>query len=183
MLGWAPRSGTTWLQSLLNSHPDVSCHGEGLFMKHLAEPLEAMMASRGQVLDQKNRSVFRHSGGYQLPGSEDTDHLLGTAVLLALARQMDGTPRRAVGEKTPENVFFFERLKRLFPAAKFIGIARDPRDVLTSAWHFFHTQAVAEDEIAAKTAFIRSALPSLDAGARTMLTLAERYQDDCCIAS
>lgn len=182
-VGGAPRSGTTWLQSLLDSHPEVSCHGEGLFMKHLAEPLEAMMEERRQALTAKNSRVFRHTGGYKLPQPEDVEFLLGTAVLLALERQSAGKACRAIGEKTPENVFFFTRLKRLFPGAKFIGIARDPRDVLTSAWHFFHKPTVGEDDAAAKIPFIRSALPSLDNGARTMLALREQYPSDCMIVT
>ena len=40
-IGGAPRSGTTWLQLLLDCHPEVSCRGEGLFWKELAEPLVA----------------------------------------------------------------------------------------------------------------------------------------------
>jgi Sulfotransferase family len=177
-VGGAPRSGTTWLQYLLDSHPEVSCRGEGLFMKHLAEPLEAMMTARRQVLAAKNASVFRHADGYQLPEPEDVEFLLGTAILTALERQSAGKACRAVGEKTPENVFFFAQLKRLFPAAKFIGISRDPRDVLSSAWHFF-PRPPAKDEIAAKTAFISSALASLDNGARTTLALAEQFPSDC----
>jgi len=177
-VGGAPRSGTTWLQYLLDSHPEVSCRGEGLFMKHLAEPLETMMAARRQVLAAKNNVVFRHGGGYKLPPPEDVELLLGTAVMLALERQSDGKACRAVGEKTPENVFLFARLKNLFPGAKFIGIARDPRDVLSSAWHFFPRPPPA-DEVAAKTAFITTAFPALDNGARTMLALAEQFPSDC----
>ncbi len=75
-------------------------------------------------------------------------------------------------------MFLFARLKRLFPRAKFIGIARDPRDVLSSAWHFFPRPPPA-DEIAAKTAFITTAFPALDNGARTMLALAEQFPSDC----
>jgi hypothetical protein len=178
-VGGAPRSGTTWLQGLLDSHPEVSCRGEGLFMKHLAEPIEAMMAGRSKALAAKNSTVFRHSGGYELPAPEDVEYLIGSAVLLALERQCAGKPCRAIGEKTPENVFFFERIRQLFPSAKFIGIARDPRDVLSSAWHFFHKPVPGEDAIAAKTAFIASAFPSLDTGARTMLALAQKFPSDC----
>jgi hypothetical protein len=98
--------------------------------------------------------------------------------MLALERQCAGKACRAVGEKTPENVFFFARLKRLFPRVKFIGIARDPRDVLSSAWHFFPRPPPA-DEVAAKTHFITTAFPSLDNGARTMLALAEQFPADC----
>jgi hypothetical protein len=152
-------------------------------MKHLAEPLDTMMRERRQALAAKNSAVFHNVGGYRLPEPDDVEFLLGTAVLLALESQCAGKICRAVGEKTPENVFFFARLKRLFPSAKFIGVARDPRDVLTSAWHFFHKPAAGEDEIAAKTAFIRSAFLSLNQGARTMLALMEQFPSDCLIVT
>jgi len=58
------------------------------------------------------------------------------------------------------------------------AVARDPRDVLTSAWHFFHKPAAGEDETAAKFAFIRQALLSLDQGARVIIHLAARYPAD-----
>jgi hypothetical protein len=135
-VGGAPRSGTTWLQQMLDSHPDVSCRGEGLFWKELAVPLDALMARRRQALEAKNVALFRHTGGYPPPPPEDVEHLIGSAILMALRRQSAGKASLAVGEKTPENVFFFPRLKRLFPRARLIAIARDPRDVLTSAWHF-----------------------------------------------
>jgi hypothetical protein len=138
-----------------------------------------MMAERRQIVAAKNARVFRHSGGYPLPAAEDCEFLLGTAILLALRQQSAGKACLAIGEKTPENVFFFPRLKSLFPGAKFIGIVRDPRDVLTSAWHFFHGPAPAGDEVAEKQAFIRGALPSLVDGARAMIALAGRHDGDC----
>jgi hypothetical protein len=178
-VGGAPRSGTTWLQSLLDSHPEVCCRGSGLFMQHLAAPLETMMAERRQAVVAKNSHLFRHTGGYPLPAPDDVEFLVGTAILQALHQQTAGKAYLAVGEKTPENVFFFPRLKRLFPGARFIGIARDPRDVLTSAWHFFHQPAAGENEAAAKTAFIGGALASLDSGARAMLALMQQFPSDC----
>ena len=182
-IGGAPRSGTTWLQHLLDFHPRVSCAGEALFFKELAVPLDRLMAARGRAIEAKNAAVFKHSGGYAPPGPGDGDVLLRTAILLALQRQSAGKACDAVGEKTPENVFFFPRLKHLFPAAKFIGIARDPRDVLTSAWHFFQRPASGGDEQAAKTEFVRAALPALDSGARAMIALAERHPADCLIVT
>src|SRR5581483_354182 len=134
------------------------------------------------ALAEKNAILFRGREGYPLPEPAEADTRLGTAVLLALERQCAGRAFRAVGEKTPENVFLFPRLKRLFPDAKFIGIARDPRDVLTSAWHFFRNARGGEDE-RAKTAFVQRALPSLHEGARAMLAIAERHPDDCRIVT
>jgi hypothetical protein len=177
-VGGAPRSGTTWLQQLLDAHPDVCSKGEGLFLQQLAVPLERMMAQRAEVIDGKNKELFRHTGGYPLPAKDDVEFLMGTAILAALNQQCAGKSDLAVGEKTPENVFFYPRLKRLFPNAKFISIARDPRDVLTSAWHFFRKPVSGEDEVAAKLDFIRGALPSLDEGARKMVDFHKANPDD-----
>jgi hypothetical protein len=55
---------------------------------------------------------------------------------------------------------------------------RDPRDVLTSAWHFFHKPAAGEDETAARMAFVRVALPSLNQGSRMIVDLAARHPAD-----
>ena len=104
-------------------------------------------------------------------------------MLLALEHQRAGKDCRAIGEKTPENVFFFARLKRLFPSAKFIAIARDPRDLLTSAWHYFHQPVAGENETAAKIAFLQSAFPSLDQGARTTLELLAQFPADCALVT
>jgi hypothetical protein len=177
-IGGAPRSGTTWVQQILDLHPEVSCRGEGLFHKQLAEPLEAMMRARADELSAKNTNLFGHTGGFPLPLPDDVEFLIGTAILLALRQASADKVCRAIGEKTPENVFFFPRLKQLFPKAKCIAIARDPRDVLTSAWHFFHKPTAGEDEIAAKFAFIRLALPSLNQGARATIDLAAQFPAD-----
>ena len=182
-VGGAPRSGTTWLQQMLDAHPDISCRGEALFMGSLASPLDELMEKRRKTIEEKNQGIFRHTGGYPLPGSEDSDFLLATAILLGFERQCAGAIPLAIGEKTPENVFFFPRLKKLFPTAKFVGIARDPRDVLTSAWHFFRRPVAQAEEVAAKLAFLRSAFPSIAEGARQMIALAERYPDDSAIVT
>jgi hypothetical protein len=65
----------------------------------------------------------------------------------------------------------------LFPRAKFIAIARDPRDVLTSAWYFFRKSEAEQDDAEEKLAFIRSALPSVLDGARIMLAFGEQHPD------
>jgi hypothetical protein len=178
-IGGAPRSGTTWLQRMLDRHPDISCAGEGLFMHHLAVPLERLMQDRANALAAKNAEVFAESGGYALPPAEHTEILLGTAILLALQQQAGTKPCAAVGEKTPENVFLYPRLHALFPRAKLIVIARDPRDLLSSAWHFFARRGGAADTEAARAAYVASALPAIEAGMRAALDHAEAWPQLC----
>ena len=182
-VGGAPRSGTTWLQHLLDAHPDVSCRGEGHFLKLLVEPMGGLMARRRDALAARNAEVLGEVGGYPLPEAEDFEFLVGSAILQALGRQSDGRACVAIGEKTPENVFYFPNLKRLFPGAKFIGLVRDPRDSLTSAWHYFRRRAGAPDDADEKRAFIKGAIPSLERGVRMMLEYPDRYPGDCAVVT
>jgi hypothetical protein len=180
-VGGAPRSGTTWLQEILDRHPNVSCRGEGHFLQ-LATSVDAVVATRAGVIASKNASIFGWKAGYPVPNQDDADLLIATWILAALARQRDNRQVKAVGEKTPDNVFFFSRLKRLFPRAKFIAIVRDPRDVITSAWHFF-PRPVPRDEISAKTDFLKLALPSLNEGLRALVDFGREHADDLLVVT
>ena len=39
----APKSGTTWLQHILDAHPEVTCSGEGHFIQRFSEPMAQVM--------------------------------------------------------------------------------------------------------------------------------------------
>jgi hypothetical protein len=176
-VGGAPRSGTTWVQELLDLHPDISCRGEALFHQDLARPLDALMQARSRAIAAKNADTFRHAKGYPPPTEDDSEILLGTAILLAFRRQIGDRSYAAIGEKTPENTFLFPRLKRLFRASRFIGIARDPRDSLSSAWHFWAKANLSGPD--AMAAFIDAALPAVEEGLQLFVVYAEQIPDDC----
>lgn len=182
-VGGAPRSGTTWLQQMLDAHPDASCRGEALFAKLLYPLVDGLLGRWKKDLADKNRAVFSHLAGYPLPDEEERRFLAQSLILLALRRQAEGRDCRAYGEKTPENVFFFPELAALFPRAKLIAIARDPRDVITSAWHFFHGDRSGTDAEAAKFDFIRIVLPSLGDGLRAALSHSRADPNRCRIVT
>jgi hypothetical protein len=182
-VGGAPRSGTTWVQHMLDSHPDVSCRGEAHFLHFLAEPLGHLMQRRREELEAKNTRLFKEMGGYPVPAAGDLEFLVGSGILLALSQQSKGRSCLAIGEKTPENAFYFPNMKRLFPGAKFVGVARDPRDTLTSAWHLVRKQGSPGEEGAEKTEFVRRTVEPVGRFLRAMVDLKRRYPGDAMIVT
>lgn len=182
-IGGAPRSGTTWLQQILDAHPEICCRGEGFFGQELVAPLAAVIDHWRSTIDAKNHSQFEHTGGYPPPEPADTEFLLRTALLRAFSQQCRGASYRAVGEKTPENVFAFPMFRKILPEAKFIGIARDPRDVIASTWHFFRKPIAGPDEVAAKFALIHESLPLLKQTHNSFVNIAREYPMDAMIVT
>jgi len=129
------KSGTTWVQRLLDAHPNVRCGGEG----HLADLLLPLLK---QAVDAYNqRQEKRRSSGLSVQLS-DTDffHLARSACDLCFAQYLReaGTQAgaiRAVGDKTPESAIRMPDLIALYPEARFIHVIRDGRDGAVSGWH------------------------------------------------
>jgi hypothetical protein len=182
-VGGAPRSGTTWLQQIIDQHPRASCRGEGLFAKEMLPLFDDCMAKRRASLDAKNKAVFSHMQGYPLPGRGESQFLAATAILLALHQQAQGKDCLAYGEKTPENVFAFPQFKQVFPRAKLIAIVRDPRDLLTSAWHFFQSRSDSDQSDKAKRDFVQAALPSIGQGMKAVLNHRQADPGSCRIVT
>ncbi|MDJ0896918.1 MAG: sulfotransferase [Alphaproteobacteria bacterium] len=123
------RSGTTWLQLLLDTHPEIACRGEGHFFSSLYENL-------GSLFIEHNRYMQRVGG---TPGAiqfiqADVDRGLVATITSVMNRWADQEGIVCIGEKTPSNLAYMARIKRLLPTAKFIHIIRDGRDCAVSAW-------------------------------------------------
>jgi Sulfotransferase family len=142
-IGGTVKSGTTWLQLLLNAHPEVSCNGEGHFGSGLAPILKPAFDRYNQLIAQESKTVFGEIAGYQHLANDDFQYLLASCISLSLLRQSNCKTASAVGEKTPSNVRYFDLLHALFPNAKFLHIVRDARDCAVSGW--FHGLRTARD--------------------------------------
>lgn len=133
-VGGMPKSGTTWLRLLLDSHPEISCRGEGHFFNSLAPRLKAALIGHNQFVARKGQTIFPNMDQYPAFNTAHLDRLLTMAIAMMMNHAGGSAP--IVGEKTPDNVLWFHSLANLFPAARFVAIVRDGRDCVVSAW--FH---------------------------------------------
>lgn len=119
-VGGAGRSGTTLLRVVLDSHPRIACGPE----------LKVTPAICGLWYDMQTGffpALLEHG-----LGREDLNALTRALIdgLLAKFRASQGKHRSA--EKSPNNVFYFEHLHRIFPDSPLVHVLRDGRDVVCS---------------------------------------------------
>ena len=143
-IGAHPKSGTTWLQVMLNAHPEISCSGEGHFINRFAPLLETAVKTHNQLIARKNGSIFREFKPFPLLGQHEFTYLVASAISLMMMRATDFQRARVIGEKTPDNVLHFAQLAAIFPNAKFLHVLRDGRDCVVSTW--FHNLRVNPEE-------------------------------------
>lgn len=139
-IGGMPKSGSTWLQILLNAHPEIACAGEGHLMSRFAPALRDTLVRQNDYIRNKNQSVFSELPPFPLFADMDFRLLMTTAITLLMARSAGHRDAKVIGEKTPNNILYFPILESMFPNAKFLHIVRDGRDCGVSAW--FHNLRV-----------------------------------------
>jgi len=140
-VGGCQKSGTTWVQRLLDAHPRVACGGEG----HAADLLAACLK---QAFDTYNQRQAQRPPDLQV--LLDDQDLLGTVKALSdrafarsLARADDSAAIAALGDKTPEHACHLDLLEHLYPGFLFIHVIRDGRDACTSGWFHLRRQGKA----------------------------------------
>lgn len=115
-----PRSGTTLLEQMLASHPDIVGVGEQAFAK--ASLKKALAASGGQYETLTAEAVHQAAAW----------HL---QVLDSRVQRMTGVRHaHRVVDKLPDNYLLAGWLSIAFPKAAIIHCLRDPRDVALSCW-------------------------------------------------
>lgn len=141
-----PRSGTTLLQSLLASHPDIASFPETKFFDHIEpwfEPRRKRLGMVSRRLRSRLETFFRDE--------LDRPELIGQLpqifvfkghysrrfmkILRTLAQQKG---KSILLEKTPEHIFYIDYIEKFFPDSKIIHILRRGPDVIASLYEVTH---------------------------------------------
>ena len=116
-----PRSGTTLIEQVLASHPEVHGAGEVPFSRWIFEALPKVTGNECDPLEAVS--------------------LLDDEIIRELARRhdqrlhdLDGGRSRRVISKMPEDYFYLGLIALLFPRAVVIHCRRDLRDIALSCW-------------------------------------------------
>jgi len=134
-----PKSGTTFLQRMLNSHPDISCPSEHQF--------DALRNGFSSFFDWYNNAlqlVDKRTGG-QGATAVDSDaqaQIFKIAVEIIIKHAAGG--KMIMGANDNAILNHLEQYGILFGPQKMLAIFRNPIDAGISAWH--HNRRVAREE-------------------------------------
>ena len=137
----SPKSGTTWLQYLLNGHPEIHCSGEDNF-NQLKQDLEHAVNQYNYYMSATNSGIG--TTNFCQFTKQNLEYLFVIAVGVLLANFPDNAHVPCIGSKNPILVKCPEIYARLMPNARFIHIIRDGRDVIVSLW--FNNLRVAPEQ-------------------------------------
>jgi hypothetical protein len=137
-----PRSGTTLLQRLVDSHPQMAITPETHWIPRWFHKRQGKgLTPHGLVTDKFVQKLFSHSRflelgldrsavGELIRSEQGARYDRFISRLFDLFGQREGKP--IVGDKTPGYARELPTLHRLWPAARFIHLIRDGRDVCLS---------------------------------------------------
>lgn len=118
----APRSGTTWLQALVASHPNVSTGPETHFFEAINPLFEFF-----------NKTRPRPDGLKEYLSEEEFLEEIKELFFRITSKVVPPEQLPFIFlEKTPQHVFYYDVILKCFPDAYFIHLVRDPRDVVAS---------------------------------------------------
>lgn len=126
-----PRSGSTLLQHILGSHPEVHTLPEPWFMLHLVYGMRKSGMRTEYDVGAANKALKNFLK--QLPEGESA-YLSGIRKMASYLYEqaLQNTEKVVFLDKTPRYYLIIPELYRIFPRAKFIFLIRNPLSVLSS---------------------------------------------------
>jgi hypothetical protein len=134
-----PKSGTTFLQRMLNMHPEVSCPSEHNLVQ-LSAQIDQLLEDYGKTLT----VIDRRTGGQgaTLPDQNVSLDILRAAIHSLSRSAAAGKPIHGLNDNAIFSSVSFADL--LLQQPKMIAIVRNPVDLAVSAWR--HNQRLAREE-------------------------------------
>lgn len=128
----ATRSGTTWLQNLLGSHPEIATPQESDLMSYYVAPWwEQWHTSLPE--SEKEWSARRHNGLPSIITEDEFDEILGGVIDRIYTAAGELKPSASmVLDKVPGYGFYSALLLRHLPETRVLHVIRDGRDVTSS---------------------------------------------------
>lgn len=138
------RSGTSLLQTVLNSHPQISIAPEAQFIMFLlrryhnavwtADTIKAF--SRELWLEERLQNWHLNKDSLQqalLHHKNNTNYAdICKEVYFQYGKSKEKEDLQVVGDKNPHYALYIKHLAELYPNAQFIHMTRDPRDTILS---------------------------------------------------
>lgn len=139
------RSGTTLLSNIIDSHPNVASATESRFLLILWQRYKNMKEWKPEMaeefiknihLDLHVKSLWTFQEGYfealqEFPRETTVSDLI-KSVYIYRKSEFPKEKIQFIVDKNPMYTLFVDRIKQLFPEAKFYRLMRDPRDNVTS---------------------------------------------------
>ncbi len=131
-----PKSGTTWLQLMLDGHPAVNCAGEGHLTDWVLAPLRQILTTYNEQLAQNNALIYRERASHVGFSERDFNDIARFVIDRRFERLHARKPEAAaIGDKTPNYAYALGLLRAIYPDSRCIFLVRDPRDAALSMLH------------------------------------------------
>jgi hypothetical protein len=129
------KSGTTWVQNILDAHPEVACRGEIGLEQYLLPAVARTLDEYNSVSERNHKRAYSDQAYHSHFDSAHMQYLLCSTLGLLFNEWITKPGVKCVGDKTPENALCMGLLDAVGMKPKFVHVIRDGRDATVSGWN------------------------------------------------